>query len=303
MSIKQISPPILEKGQTVAIIAPSGPVSSQNIARSVSTLKNWGLNVIIGKSAFKKQGYLAGKDAERLADLQWAIETDEIDVILCARGGYGATRILDQIDLSKLKTKPKWLVGYSDITALHLGLQRFGVKSIHGPMATSFQRDGAEDSTAALQSLLFDGKSTSIDSVASPYNISGKGHGQLTGGNLALVVDSLGTSSEVDTDGKLLFLEDIGEAVYKIDRMITQLKRAGKFEHLEGLILGDFSEVGDDKPGPKWQEMICECLTEYKFPIGFGFPIGHEPDNRPIIMGGIYDFEIKGEKGHLALIS
>ena len=301
VSENYIFPTQVKSGQTVAIIAPSGPVERSALNDTVSALESWGLRVAFGKSTFHNTGYLAGSDDDRLAYIQWAINDDEIDLILCARGGFGATKILDQINFSNLLVKPKWLIGYSDITAIHLAMQDMGYGSVHGPMATSFQREGAQGSVNALKQWLFENIASPIESTQSSFNKIGQASGPITGGNLALIVDSLGTASEIQTDHKLLFIEDIGEPMYKIDRMLTQLKRAGKFDNASGLIIGDFSELNDTTAAQYWQDVVIKLFDKFDFPIGFGFPIGHEPMNMPIIMGKNYQLKVLGDRALLIL--
>ena len=233
-------PPKLKPGQKVAIVAPAGVVQPGYLDMSISTLEEWGLTVVLGNHVYDSHAYFSGTDADRMGDLQQAMDDPEIKCILCARGGYGTTRIVDQIDYRFFLDQPKWIVGFSDITVLHLKLNKLRIASIHGPMGTSFRRDGAQASLDALKFALF---ATAQPILAKPtrFNISGEATGELIGGNLALLADSNGTLTELQTDNKILFIEDIGEPVYRIDRMMTQLRRSGKLSKLAGLVVGDFS--------------------------------------------------------------
>jgi muramoyltetrapeptide carboxypeptidase len=284
-------------------VSPAGKVKEAQLAGAVQAMTDWGLTTKLGKHVFGEHYYFSGTDQERLVDIQSAIDDPGVDLILCARGGYGVTRILQRINLGTLVNQPKWLIGFSDITALHLKLQRINICSVHGPMATSFNKEGSQTSVQALQTLLRYSQ-LSIEAIdQSNENRSGIGEGQLIGGNLALLVDSLGTDTEVDTLNKILFIEDIGEPLYKIDRMLTQLLRAGKLHHLAGLVVGDFSDLaeGEEPFGSTLQQVVQRVVKPFGYPVGFGFPIGHEPANMPVIEGGIYRLEVSLNHSKLIL--
>ena len=283
-------PQSLKSGSKIAIVAPAGRLKENALDEVVSSLTSWGLEAILGDHVYDQNNYFAGLDDDRLSDLQKAIEA-----ILIARGGYGTTRILDDIDFTKLKTRPKWLIGFSDTTALHLKLQTLGIASIHGPMGTSFGQKDSFNSIEALKKILIEGN---LDLIASsPPSRTGDAEGEVTGGNLALIVDSLGTASEIDTQNKILFLEEVGEKTYRVDRMLRQLLRAGKLDNLAGLVIGHFSLIDDgDTPfGHSWRDVIEDVTKSFNYPVAFGFNIGHEPENRPIIIGGIY--QLKAREG------
>ena len=288
----------------MAIVSPAGRVPVGHLDEASETLQSWGLQVLLGKHVYGSYDYFSGIDADRLADMQWAIDDPDVDFILCARGGYGVTRILDQLNFDSILNRPKWIIGFSDITALHLKLHNINIGSIHGPMGTSFRRDGSKNSIIALQSLIFGDVLPVKTSNKSQLDKSGQATGQLIGGNLALLVDSLGTVSELSTDNKILFIEDIGEPVYKIDRMMTQLRRSGKLDMLAGLVIGDFSEVTglDQATGSTWQEVISREVSAFNYPLAFGFPIGHDPENMPIISGGLYSLGVTNSQSQLTFI-
>jgi muramoyltetrapeptide carboxypeptidase len=269
----------LRSGKKVMVLAPAGRISREAVAAGLEGLREWGLQVDTGEHLFAHHYQFAGTDAQRLADLQRALDDPEAAAIICARGGYGTTRIIDQLDFTAFLRQPKWLVGYSDITTLHLHLHRLGVESLHATMPLLFSRD-TPPSIESLRNLLFGGE---INYSVAPHqlNRTGEGSGVLVGGNLALLVSNVGTASDVDTKGKVLFLEDINEYLYSIDRMMIQLKRSGKLAGLAGLVVGHFSDSKDnDIPfGKDPYAIVADAVREYSFPVCYGFPVGHEPDN------------------------
>lgn len=217
------------KGQTIGIVAPARKVDHQKLFEGIRIIESWGLEVEIGKYCFEKDNaYLAAKDAERLRDLQYMLDSESVNAIFCARGGYGTTRIVDQLDFRSFIKQPKLILGFSDITALHLKLHRLGVQSIHGCMPVQFSNPDYFNSIESLKHLLFSDQADEILADANQHNREGEATGIIIGGNLSLLVDSLGTPTELDTAGKILVVEEVDEQLYKIDRMFTQLKRAGK---------------------------------------------------------------------------
>ncbi len=283
---------LIKKGDSVAIVAPSGKISSADLDITIEVLESWGLKVILGKNVYCQYQNFAGTDAERISDLQWALDDPQINVILCARGGYGLSRIIDDLSLKRFKSTPKWVIGYSDITALLLKLQSIGIASIHGPMATSFNMKKDQEAIKALKSLLFEGISSldSMKSIQPGLKANYVVDAEITGGNLSLLIDSLGTDNEVNTAGKILFIEEIGEKLYKIDRMFRHLKRANKLTHLAGLIIGQFSEInnGPEAENKSVEEIIISTLGKVSYPLRFGFTFGHDPVNLPIVVGANY---------------
>jgi muramoyltetrapeptide carboxypeptidase len=269
----------LRVGQKVTVLAPAGRISREAVAAGLKGLREWGLEVETGEHLFAHDYQFAGTDAQRLTDLQRALNDPEAGAIICARGGYGTTRIIDQLDFTAFLQRPKWLVGYSDITTLHLHLHRLGTESLHATMPLLFGRD-TPFSIESLRNLLFGGE---ISYSVAPHglNRNGEGSGVLVGGNLALLVSNVGTASDVDTKGKVLFLEDINEYLYSIDRMMIQLKRSGKLAELAGLVVGHFTDSKDnDIPfGKDPHEIVADAVREYGFPVCYGFPVGHEPEN------------------------
>ncbi|MEM8567871.1 MAG: LD-carboxypeptidase [Bacteroidota bacterium] len=296
-----ILPEMLKSGDAVGIVAPSRVIKPNQIERAEQIFSRWGLDVRKGSCLFESYGYFSGTDRQRLDDLQHFIHDPSIRAIFCARGGYGVTRIIDQLDLGPLTENPKWFIGFSDITALHLALANIGIVSVHGLMPVQFDYFDADKSIESLRKLLFEGKGQ-IDALGSALNRAGRARAPIIGGNLSLIADSLGTASEIDAQDKILFLEEIDEYLYKIDRMLTQLKRAGKFETLKGLVIGDFSQMKDTQIpfGQSLEEIMVDKVKEYNYPLGFGFPIGHEIPNYSIPLMSEVDFEVKGHMSQLA---
>ncbi|TAE71660.1 MAG: LD-carboxypeptidase [Bacteroidetes bacterium] len=280
-----IFPDFLQKKDAIVIVAPANAVCSEEINPAIEIFKSWGLEVILSKNLFNIHHTFAGTDEERLEDLQNAIDDQKIKAIVCARGGYGTARIIDKLDFSQFIKNPKWLVGFSDITILHTHLHQLSIASIHGSMPLLFPKQ----TKAAIQSLkntLF-GHHVQIKTIPHLLNQKGKAKGVLIGGNLSLLVSSLGTKSEINTENKILFLEDVNEYVYHLDRMIVQLYRANKLKNLAGLVIGQFSEVKDNLKGfgASVEQTIIEWTKFYQYPIAFNFPIGHEEHNISVICG------------------
>lgn len=269
----------LQKGQKVAILAPAGKVAREVLDPGLQTLREWGVAIQTGEHLFARDNQFAGTDDQRLADLQAALDDPGIGAILCARGGYGTTRIVDRLDFTAFLRRPKWLAGYSDITTLHQKLHGLGVQSLHATMPLLFGRD-TPFSVESLQHLLFGGE---INYTVAPQllNRPGDGSGVLIGGNLALLASNVGTASDVDTAGKILFLEDIDEYLYNLDRMLVQLRRSGKLARLAGLVVGHFTDSKDNETpfGKNPYEIVADAVREYRYPVCYGFPVGHEPDN------------------------
>lgn len=265
----------------IAIVAPGKKMPENGIEKALEIFEQWGLKVVLGKNLFESHHQFAGTDKQRTADFQKMADDESIKAIFCVRGGYGTTRMLDGIDFSGLMKNPKWVIGFSDITALLNHLHNLSIESIHGIMPTLFGKRGTKQSVESLRKIVF---GEPIEYIVKPnaLNVKGKGKGRLVGGNLSLLCHLIGTDSDVDTCGKLLFIEDVGEHLYRLDRMMVQMKRAGKLEKLAGLLVGHFSDNIDDKTTPFGKsayEIIAEHTKEYNYPICFGFPVGHEPTN------------------------
>ena len=281
-------PPPLKPGSRVALVALSRKTSEEHLLSAQRVLTAWGLTVVPSKNLLSpSHAYLAGTDEERLADLQTALDDPSVDAILCARGGYGSGRIIDRANYTALQQHPKWIVGFSDVTALQLKLLSLGIASIHATMPVLFGNPASVPSIESLRNALF-GKPDVITSAASLNNKPGHAEGELVGGNLSLLTDSMGTASELDTDGKILLIEEIGELVYRVDRMVNQLKRAGKLANLAGLVIGYMTDIKEDSLAfdETPEQIILHHTREYNYPIAFRFPSGHENPNMAWVQGG-----------------
>ena len=287
--MKLVKPPYLQKGDTIAIVAPAGILKNRKhiIDKAKALAESWGLKVVYGKHMFNQNHHFAGTDAERCEDFQDALDNPNIKAIWSARGGYGSVRILDQLDFTKFKDNPKWVIGYSDITAFHNHVHNLGIETIHGMMGTSMQ-DKPEDIPETIETLrkaLF-GEDLIYSIPSSKDNRVGQVSGELVGGNIAILTSMLGSDSQISTDGKILFIEEIGEYKYSIDRMLQSIKRAGYFTKVKGVIVGDMSKVKKNTTpwGSSIEQLILDVLPK-DIPVLFDFPAGHEPDNRALIMG------------------
>ena len=298
---KLIKPEYLKKGDTVAIVAPSGVLKNYNgyMLKAKELLKSWGLEVSIGENVFNDNGHFAGTDNQRSADFQLALDDKAIKAIWCARGGYGAMRVIDNLNFEKYKENPKWIIGYSDITAVHNDLHNNKSESIHGIMCKSLEKIDINnnESISLLKKTLF-GEKLSYTIEGNNYNIEGNSNGQLIGGNLTLLHCLLGSESSIDTNGKILFIEDLGEYLYHIDRMLISLKRAGYFDNCKGLIVGDFTDLRKNTTpfGRDLKELILDIVKEYDFPVSFGFPAGHGEKNYPMILGREINLEVSKQQ-------
>lgn len=295
-----IKPASLSQGDTVSIVAPGRKLDRTIIDAATKILENWGLTVRTGKNLFsEKHNYLSGTDTERLEDLQQALNDSSIKAIICARGGYGTTRILDQLDFTAFTKNPKWICGFSDITALHLKLQSLNVQSIHGTMPIQFADSMHTDSAEQLRSLLF-GEAVSIQANPSSQNRLGEATGEMVGGNLSLLLESLGTTSELQTENKILIIEEVGEYVYRLDRMLVQLKRAGKL-NLAGLVIGHMTDIQESELpfGERVEQLVRYHTQDFNYPIAFNFPTGHDHPNLAWISGAKAKLEVTNTKSLL----
>lgn len=291
-----IIPPYLKPGDTIGIVCPAGYMPFEKAQTCIETLTAWGFKVIPGKTLGNQFNYFSGTDKERLHDLQHMMDDKSIDAILCGRGGYGTGRIIDQLDFSKFMKHPKWIVGFSDITILenHL-LANYKVASLHAPMAAAFN-DG-EFKNQYIQSLhdALIGKKADYQTKGNIMDQYGSEKGILVGGNLSLLVNAIGTSSDVKTKNKILFIEEIGEYIYSVDRMMYQLKRSGKLDELRGLIIGRFSDIKDTTIpfGKNVEEVIKDLVKEYHYPVCFRFPVSHDKENYALKVGVKYKLKVQ----------
>ena len=280
-------PKSLKKGDTVGLLALACKVDFEILKPAINLMENvWGLNVILGKSLTSEYHQFAGTDEVRGNDFQMMLDNPEIKAIFSARGGYGSSRLLDNIDFSIFQKSPKWVVGFSDITAVHCHIHTLNIESLHATMPKLFLQDGGEQSLESLQKILF-GESFSYQISPQEINRLGIAQGQIIGGNLALLSHVISSKSEVNYHNKILFLEDVNEYFYNIDRMMIQLKRGGKLQNLAGLIVGSFSDCQDNQVpfGKSAYEIIQEAVSDYNFPVCYNFPVGHEVENWAIPCG------------------
>jgi muramoyltetrapeptide carboxypeptidase len=278
------TPPYRSPNDKVGIVSTAKRTESHEIETALAVLKSWGLEPVIGPNAFNEFGFLAGTDAERLSDLQQMLDNTDMKAIFFTKGGYGTLRIVDGIDWAKFRQNPKWLVGYSDITLLHSHVHNFGIQTLHGVMLQGYPKSTAE-STETIRKALF-GESLAYESPKEPENRSGEAiEGVLVGGNLSMLYSIVGSESDSDTLGKILFIEDIDEYLYHYDRMLISLKRAGKFANLKAVIVGGMVDIKESTIpfGMTYQDIT---LQHFDCPVYFGFPSGHIEDNRALVMGG-----------------
>lgn len=304
MPERKVVPPYLKRGDEIAIISPSSSIDEDKVNHAVNVFEDMGLKVRIGKNALKRSGPFAGTDEERLADLQEMTSRKNIKAVICSRGGYGLLRIIDRVDFSPLKTSPRWYLGFSDITILHLWLSEVcRIVSLHAEMPLNFSgQDYSEASVESLSSTLF-GESCNIR-WDSPVVNTEKIEGEFTGGNLSLLYSLTGTKAEPRTKGRILFIEDTGEQLYHIDRMLRSLKLAGKLEGLAALVAGGFTEIRDTKIpwGLSIEETISDVIGDYDYPVFFNFPAGHQPDNRALFIGRKAKITSDGENAVMSFL-
>jgi len=291
-----IIPPKLKVGNKISIISTARKISLKEITPAVNILKSWGLEVILANNIFKENNQFAGTVEQRSAALQSAIDNEDIKAILCARGGYGSVQIIDNIDFSCLQKSPKWIVGFSDVTVLHSHLNNLGFATLHATMPINFPTN-THKSIESLKNVLF-GNEKQVECKVHPFNKYGEVEAEIVGGNLSILYSLLGSPSDINTDQKILLIEDLDEYLYHIDRMIINLKRNGKLEKLKGMIVGGMCDLNDNdiRFGETAEEIILKHTRDYDFPICFGFPAGHLDDNRAIKFGVKSKLEITTKK-------
>lgn len=294
-----ITPKSLQKGDKIGIVAPARKIFMNEIEASIKVFERWGLQLELGKNLFKQNHQFAGTDEERAADLQYMMDNPEIKAVFCARGGYGSVKTLKLLDFSTFLKNPKWLVGYSDITALHAHLnQNLGVKSIHGTMPFNFPKDTSENEAILTLKKALSGESNTYKFAAHEFNRIGKAEGELIGGNLSVLYSIAGTKYDIDTKGKILVLEDLDEYLYHIDRMMMNMKYSGKLENLKALIVGGMTDMNDNQIsfGKSAYEIIYDAVKEYNYPVCYNFPLGHIENNFAIVLGNDAKMDIGEEQ-------
>jgi muramoyltetrapeptide carboxypeptidase len=301
MSVKKtIIPPYLKKGDTIGIVCPAGHMPMSRIRTCIRVLtEEWGFRVRQGRTLGAGEGYFSGTDEERLADLQEMLDDREVKAILCARGGYGVGRIIERIDFSRFRRHPKWIIGFSDITVLHSHIHaRYQVATLHAPMAGAFNGGGWRNVYVQSLHRALTGRKALYETKAHPLNRNGKARAVLAGGNLALLSHLVGTSSDMSFRGKILFIEDVGEPYYNIDRMLYQLKRSCKLDGLAGLIVGGFTDCRDtERPfGMSVEEIILDLVKDLGYPVCFGFPVSHSKENYALKSGCEYALDIRTDR-------
>jgi muramoyltetrapeptide carboxypeptidase len=293
-------PGYLQKGDTIGITCPAGYMAAEKAQTCIDTLHGWGYNVMVGKTlGSASDNYFSGTDEERTDELQAMLDDDSIKAILCGRGGYGIGRIIDQLDFKAFRQHPKWLIGFSDVTVLHAHIySNYKIATLHAPMAAAFNDGAAENEFIQSLKNAIEGKKAKYECAVHALNKRGEAVGELTGGNLTLITHLIGTPSEIKTKGRILFLEDTGELLYKVDRMMCQMKRSGKLDKLAGLIIGGFSDTTDtERPfGKSVYEIIQDIIKEYDYPVSFGFPVSHEKENYALKIGVGYKLKVGKNK-------
>lgn len=304
--VKEVTiPPYLKPGDTIGISSPAGYITTEQIRPAIQVMESWGFKIKEGSSIGKRDYSMGGTDAQRAADLQQMLDDPNIRAIMCARGGYGAIRIIDQMDFRKFRKHPKWIVGFSDITVLHCHLSRqLNTASIHAKMCNSFPVDWTLADPIQIETILsirqvLTGLPVKYTGSPVSYNRPGRAEAPLIGGNLSIIETLAGTPSDIQTEGRILFVEDTGEYLYSVDRMFWNLKRSGKLASLAGLIIGGFKLKPDD-PGDEFgrtvYEVIMEKVKEYAYPVCFDFPVGHQKNNFALKCGAkhILNVDVNG---------
>lgn len=298
--MKAVQPPFLKPGDCIGITCPAGFLEPSKSLSCIATLQQWGYEVMLGKTLQSKStNYFSGTDEQRRDELQAMLNDPSVNAIIFGRGGYGISRIIDQLDFKKFAKHPKWLAGFSDITVMHNHiLSNFGISSIHSAMATEFEKNSLENANIITLKDALEGIPAFYQTAPHAMNNLGNATGQLVGGNLALLAHIIGTKSDFDTRKKILFIEDVGEYLYNTDRMLNQLQRAGKFQKPAAVIIGDFSETKDTtRPfGKEVYEIIREFTSTLKCPVVFGFPVGHNGRNLALKPGATYRLLVEKKK-------
>ncbi|SDG56146.1 S66 peptidase family protein [Chitinophaga filiformis] len=295
-------PPYLRPGDTIGITCPAGHITFEEIKPAISIMQSWGFKIRVGNTVDKTDFSFGGTDQERRQDMQEMLDDPTIKAIMCARGGYGSARIVDLLDFSHFAQQPKWIIGFSDITVLHCHINRlYGIATLHSKMCNSFPDDFNKAEAIVQQTIssirdALSGQQLHYTTFSDSRNRTGTAKGVLVGGNLSMIQSVLATNSELNTIGKILFLEEVGEYLYSLDRMFNSLQRAHKLDNLAGLIIGGFNRIKPDDPGEEFgrtvYDIVMEKVKEFKYPVCFGFPVGHQKDNYALKCGVMHQLSV-----------
>jgi len=289
-----IIPEYLKQGDKIGILSPASKVDPEVVLPAIKLLEEMGFEVVTGDHLFAQYHQFAGKDKDRKHDLQAMLDEPHLKAIICSRGGYGTIRTIQQIDWTRFKKNPKWMVGFSDVTVLHAQLNQFRIASVHGVMPRYFLKDNQPSSSFETLRKAITGELLEYPITPSPFNKNGKAAGELVGGNLSILYSLRGTPYDIDTTDKILFIEDLAEYLYHLDRILMNLKLGGQLSKLKGLIVGGFSEMKDNETtfGKNVEEIVLDIVSEYDYPVVFNFPAGHQPDNFALKMGCTAHLEV-----------
>jgi muramoyltetrapeptide carboxypeptidase len=293
-----ITPPFLKHGDTIGLVSTARKITLSEIEPAINCLTKQGFHVILAPNIFAIHHQFAGTDEQRSSDFQWMINNTEVKAILCVRGGYGTARIIDSINFIPLLENPKWVCGYSDVTVLHAHLQHLELQTLHCTMPINFPTDGSLNESVSSMLNVLHGKHQQYEFPHQPLNRVGTSQGNIIGGNLSILYSIMGSPSDINTDGKILFIEDLDEYLYHIDRMMISLKRNGKLSNLAGLMVGGLSDMHDNAVpfGKTAEEIICDAVDEYNYPVCYGLPAGHIDPNMALIIGGNASLNITAEQ-------
>lgn len=295
-----ITPSYLKKGDKVGLLSTARKISAKELKPAIKVLTAWGFEVVPGKNLYQEKNQFAGNARQRASDLQEFINAPEIKAIFCARGGYGSVQLLEHVNFFKLIENPTWIIGYSDVTVLHNKLSAMGFESLHASMPINFESNTKESLESLRKALI--GEKLTVECSGHSFNRKGESQGRLTGGNLSMLYSQCGSDTALDTKGKILFIEDLDEYLYHIDRMLYNLKRNGYFKQLAGLVVGSMTDMRDNPVpfGETAEEIIKRQVKDYNFPVAFGFPAGHLKDNRALIFGRKANLQVDKHKTTLS---
>lgn len=299
-------PPYLKPGDVIGITCPAGHITLDEIKPAIRIMESWGFRIRIGNTVNKADFSFGGTDQERQQDMQSMLDDPTIKAIMCGRGGYGSARIVDQLDFTRFIQQPKWVIGFSDITVLHCHISRlYGIATLHSKMCNSFPDDYAKAEPIVQQTIssikdALCGQQLQYTTFSDTRNRTGVAKGILVGGNLSMIQSVLGTNSELDTIGKILFLEEVGEYLYSLDRMFNSLQRAHKLDNLAALIIGGFNRIKPDDPGEEFgrtvYDIVMEKVKDSSYPVCFSFPVGHQKDNYALKCGIMHQLSVGNEE-------